>query len=93
MAGDLLVPNPIGESKRFRLFCYALAWELTMDALDRKVYKPAVEKCWIALTNRKRGGRGPAQPIEQIPGKTSTKIVGKCTARPFLAGSEVIKLK
>ena len=50
---SLLDPDsyPGGEASGSGLFCYAFAWGINNGLLDSKLFKPAVEKCWIALYN------------------------------------------
>ncbi|MDR0385763.1 MAG: glycoside hydrolase family 88 protein [Prevotellaceae bacterium] len=96
---SLLDPDsyPGGEVSGSGFFCYALAWGINNKLLDKKVYKPAVEKAWTALNAcvNDEGRVGWVQPIGADPRKNFTadswEVYG--TGAFLLAGSEVIKLK
>jgi rhamnogalacturonyl hydrolase YesR len=96
---SLLDPDsyPGGEVSGSGFFCYALAWGINNKLLDRTVYKPVVEKAWIALNAcvNEEGRAGWVQPIGADPRKNFTadswEVYG--TGAYLLAGSEVIKLK
>ncbi|MDR2026782.1 MAG: glycoside hydrolase family 88 protein [Prevotellaceae bacterium] len=95
---SLLDPDsyPGGEVSGSGFFCYALAWGINNKLLDKAVYKPAVEKAWIALNAcvNEEGRTGWVQPIGADPRKNFTadswEVYG--TGAFLLAGSEVIKL-
>ncbi|MDL2265987.1 glycoside hydrolase family 88 protein [Parabacteroides sp. OttesenSCG-928-G07] len=88
---------PGGEVSGSGFFCYAFAWGVNNGLLDSKVFKPAIEKCWIGLNNcvNEEGRVGWVQPIGADPRKNfnedSWEVYG--TGAFLLAGSEVIKLK
>lgn len=88
---------PGGEVSGSGFFCYALAWGVNNGLLDKKTYKPVVEKCWIALNKcvNEEGRVGWVQPIGADPRKNfnadSWEVYG--TGAFLLAGSEVIKMK
>jgi rhamnogalacturonyl hydrolase YesR len=94
---SLLDPDsyPGGEVSGTGLFCYALAWGVNNELLD-KTYKLAVEKAWKALCGcvDKEGKVGWVQPIGADPqqnfGKDSWEVYG--TGAFLLAGSEIVKL-
>jgi rhamnogalacturonyl hydrolase YesR len=88
---------PGGEVSGSGFFCYAFAWGVNNGLLDGSTYKPAIEKCWIALNNcvNEEGRVGWVQPIGADPRKNfnedSWEVYG--TGAFLLAGSEVIKMK
>ncbi len=88
---------PGGEVSGSGFFCYALAWGINNDVLDREKFLPVVEKAWSALTEcvNEEGRVGWVQPIGATPEKNfsqdSWEVYG--TGAFLLAGSEVIKLK
>jgi rhamnogalacturonyl hydrolase YesR len=96
---SLLDPDsyPGGEVSGSGFFCYALAWGINNELLDKSIYKPVVEKTWIALNGcvNDEGRVGWVQPIGADPRKNFTagswEVYG--TGAFLLAGSEVIKLK
>lgn len=96
---SLLDPDsyPGGEVSGSGFFCYAFAWGVNNGLLDSKTYKPAIEKCWIALNNcvNEEGRVGWVQPIGADPRKNfdenSWEVYG--SGAFLLAGSEVIKLR
>ncbi|MDR1938325.1 MAG: glycoside hydrolase family 88 protein [Tannerellaceae bacterium] len=96
---SLLDPDsyPGGEVSGSGFFCYALAWGVNNGLLDKAVYRPAVEKAWIALNAcvHADGRVGWVQPIGGDPQRNvaedSWEVYG--TGAFLLAGSEVIKLK
>lgn len=95
---SLLDPEsyPGGETSGTGFFCYALAWGINNNLLD-KSYIPNVKKSWIALSKTvgSSGRVGWVQPIGAAPSKSITKhsweVYG--TGAFLLAASEVIKLK
>ncbi|MDR2810215.1 MAG: glycoside hydrolase family 88 protein [Tannerellaceae bacterium] len=95
---SLLDPEayPGGEVSGSGFFCYAFAWGVNNGLLDKETYKPAIEKCWIALNNcaNEEGRIGWVQPIGADPRKNfdenSWEVYG--TGAFLLAGSEVIKM-
>ncbi|MCD7937513.1 MAG: glycoside hydrolase family 88 protein [Tannerellaceae bacterium] len=96
---SLLDPEsyPGGEVSGSGFFCYALAWGINNNLLDKKTYLPAVKKCWVALNQcvNEEGRVGWVQPVGADPRKNfnadSWEVYG--TGAFLLAGSEVIKLK
>jgi len=96
---SLLDPDsyPGGEVSGSGFFCYAFAWGVNNGLLDSKTYKPAIEKCWIALNHcvNEEGRVGWVQPIGADPRKNfdenSWEVYG--AGAFLLAGSEVIKLR
>lgn len=95
---SLLDPEsyPGGEVSGTGFFCYALAWGINNQLLNKKVYLPAVRKAWIGLTRcvNEEGKVGWVQPVGADPQKNfspdSWEVYG--TGAFLLAGSEVIKL-
>jgi rhamnogalacturonyl hydrolase YesR/sugar phosphate isomerase/epimerase len=95
---SLLDPDsyPGGEVSGSGFFCYALAWGINNNLLDRKTYLPVVERAWKALNScvNNEGRVGWVQPIGADPRKNFTvnswEVYG--TGAFLLAGSEVIKL-
>lgn len=95
---SLLDPDsyPGGETSGSGFFCYALAWGINHNLLDRDTYLPAVKKAWIGLNRcvNEEGRVGWVQPIGAAPRKSfsekSWEVYG--TGAFLLAGSEVIKL-
>jgi rhamnogalacturonyl hydrolase YesR len=96
---SLLDPKsyPGGEVSGSGFFCYALAWGINNGLLNKKTYRPAVEKAWVALNQcvNEEGRVGWVQPIGADPRKNfsaeSWEVYG--TGAFLLAGSEVIKLR
>jgi rhamnogalacturonyl hydrolase YesR len=96
---SLLDPEsyPGGEVSGSGFYCYALAWGINNNLLDKRTYLPVVEKAWIALNRcvNEEGRIGWVQPISADPRKDfnadSWEVYG--TGAFLLAGSEVIKLK
>jgi len=96
---SLLDPDsyPGGEVSGSGFFCYALTWGINNKLLDKTIYKPAVQKAWIALNAcvNDEGRTGWVQPIGADPRKNFTadswEVYG--TGAFLLAGSEIIKLK
>lgn len=86
-----------GEVSGSEFFCYVFAWGVNNGLLDGGTYRPAIEKCWIALNNcvNEEGRVGWVQPIGADPRKNfdedSWEVYG--TGAFLLAGSEVIKLQ
>lgn len=95
---SLLDPEsyPGGEASGSGFFCYALAWGINNQLLDRETYLPTVEKSWIGLNSllQEDGRVGWVQPKGIDPKKNfsaeSWEVFG--TGAFLLAGSEVIKL-
>lgn len=95
---SLLDPDsyPGGEVSGSGFFCYALAWGINNELLDKKKFLPVVKKAWIALTGcvNEDGRVGWVQPIGEDPERNvsedSWEVYG--TGAFLLAGSEVIKL-
>jgi rhamnogalacturonyl hydrolase YesR len=96
---SLLDPDayPGGEVSGSGFFCYALAWGINNNLLDRDTFQPVVEKAWTALSGcvNEEGRTGWVQPIGSDPRKNfsadSWEVYG--TGALLLAGSEVIKLR
>lgn len=88
---------PGGEASGSGFDCYALAWGVNQGILPKKVYQPAVEKAWVALTQlvSPEGRVGWVQPIGGDPRRNfnadSWEVYG--TGAFLLAGSQVIHLK
>lgn len=95
---SLLDPDsyPGGEASGSGFYCYALAWGINNEILDKAIYLPAVEKAWVGLNSliQPDGHVGWCQPIGADPKKNfkadSWEVYG--TGAFLLAGSEVIKL-
>jgi rhamnogalacturonyl hydrolase YesR len=74
---------------------FAFAYGINSGLLDRKKYKPVVEKAWQGLLSHvyEDGRLGCVQPVGAAPGaftKTSSYVYG--TGAFLLAGSEVYRL-
>ena len=88
---------PGGEVSGSGFFCYALAWGVNNNLLDKQTYLPAVERAWAGLTTcvNKNGRVGWVQPIGGSPAKNinqdNWEVYG--TGAFLLAASEVIKVK
>ena len=84
-----------GETSGSALFCYALAWGIRTEALDRERYWPVVEKAWLALERAvdSEGRLGWVQKPGASPQRVKEKhwaVYG--TGAFLLAGSEVLRL-
>jgi len=86
---------PLPEVSGSALFTYAIAWGINEGILDRKVYRPVVEKAWRGmLTHVYADGRlgciqqTGAEPAFYLPTASYTYGVGAF----LLAGSEVKKM-
>lgn len=96
---SLLDPDsyPGGEGSGSGFYCYALAWGINHDVLDKSTYLPAVRKAWQGLNTlvSAEGRVGWVQPIGGDPRRNfnaeSYEVYG--TGAFLLAASEVIKLK
>jgi rhamnogalacturonyl hydrolase YesR len=96
---SLLDPEsfPGGEVSGSGFDCYALAWGINNDILDKATYLPVVKKAWIGLNNciRQDGHVGWVQPVGGDPKKNfnadSWEVYG--TGAFLLAGSEIFKLR
>ncbi|MCE1200223.1 MAG: glycoside hydrolase family 88 protein [Marinilabiliales bacterium] len=96
---SLLDPEayPGGEVSGSGFDCYAIAWGINNNLLDKATYLPVVEKAWIGLNRcvNKEGRVGWVQPIGADPRKNfseeSWEVYG--TGAYLLAGSEIIKMK
>ncbi len=86
---------PLPEVSGSAFFTYALAWGINQKLLDRKTYKPVVEKAWAGLISHiyQDGRLGCIQPIGAAPDSykpTASYTYG--VGAFLLAGSEVEKL-
>ena len=96
---SLLDPDayPGGEVSGSGFYCYALAWGINNNLLDRATFLPSVRKAWAGLNKcvNEEGRVGWVQPVGQDPrlnyNADSWEVYG--TGAFLLAGSEVIKLK
>ena len=83
------------ENSGSAFFTYGFAYGINSGILDRKRYKPIVEKAWRGLVAHvyEDGRLGSMQPIGAAPGaftETSSYVYG--TGAFMLAGSEVYRL-
>jgi rhamnogalacturonyl hydrolase YesR len=88
---DYKLPENSGSA----FFTYGFAYGINAGILDRKRYKPVVEKAWRGLLAHvyQDGRLGSIQPIGAAPGaftETSSYVYG--TGAFLLAGSEVYRL-
>ena len=86
---------PLPEVSGSAFFTYALAWGVNQKLLDRKTYRPVVEKAWAGLVSHiyQDGRLGCIQPIGAAPDSykpTASYTFG--VGAFLLAGSEVEKL-
>ncbi len=86
---------PLPEVSGSSFFTYALAWGINQKLLDRKIYRPVVEKAWAGLVSHiyQDGRLGCIQPIGAAPDSykpTASYTFG--VGAFLLAGSEVEKL-
>ena len=96
---SLLNPEayPHGEVSGSSLFCYALAWAINNNIIDRATYLPVVRHTWEALNKcmDETGKIGWVQPIGANPQKNfnadSWEVYG--TGAFLLAASEIYKLQ
>jgi len=86
-------PNP--ETSGSGFICYALAWGINNNILDRNDYLPAVEKAWKGLNEaiHDNGKIGWVQQIGKSPEEVNFNDTQAYGAGAFLlAGSEMLKL-
>ncbi|MFT4032967.1 MAG: glycoside hydrolase family 88 protein [Siphonobacter sp.] len=96
---SLLDPEafPGGEGSGSGFDCYAMAWGINQGILNKKKFKPVVQKAWAALNTlvTAEGKVGWVQPVGADPRRNfnaeSWEVYG--AGAFLLAGSEVIKLK
>jgi rhamnogalacturonyl hydrolase YesR len=95
---SLLDPQsfPSGESSGSGFFCFALAWGINNDVLDRATFLPVVRSSWSALlANLDENGRlGFVQRIGEKPEMISPddwEVYG--TGAFLLAAGEILKLQ
>lgn len=95
---SLLYPEPHkhGETSGSGFYCYALAWGINNEILDRKTFTPIVQKAWTGLVDavQPSGKLGWVQKIGAAPAEISeheTEVYG--VGAFLLAGSEMVKLK
>jgi len=89
------VAYPTPETSGSGFFCYALAWGVNEEILDRDKYLPVVKRAWTALVDAvdKEGKLGWVQLVGKDPQlirKEDTNEYG--TGAFLLAGSEMAKL-
>jgi unsaturated rhamnogalacturonyl hydrolase len=88
---------PGGEGSGSGFICYALSWGINQKVLDKKLYLPAVKKCWQGLNTlvNAEGRVGWVQPIGADPRKNfnadSWEAYG--AGAFLLAGSEIVRGK
>lgn len=88
------VPHP--ETSASSFFCYAMAWGVNNEYLDKKEFVPVVKKAWVGLNHwvTPEGKLQWVQPIGASPDKVVQDNFQEYGSGAFLlAGSEVIKLK
>jgi rhamnogalacturonyl hydrolase YesR len=88
------VPHP--ETSASSFFCYAMAWGINNNLLDRKGYLPVVKKSWKGLNElvTDEGKLQWVQPIGGSPEKVTIDNYQEYGSGAFLlAGSEVYKMK
>lgn len=76
-------------------FCFALAWGINNNILERETYLPLVERAWIKLTTfvNEDGKLGWIQPVGHDPQNVTKDDSMEYGVGAFLlAGSEMIKL-
>lgn len=88
---DYKLPENSGSA----FFTYGFAWGINAGILDKKKYKPVVEKAWQGLLSHvyEDGRLGCIQPVGAAPGAftpTSSYVYG--VGAYLLAGSEVYRL-
>jgi rhamnogalacturonyl hydrolase YesR len=86
---------PLPENSGSAFYTYALAYGINHNLLDRRKYRPVVEKAWKGLVSHiyADGRLGCIQPIGAAPGQytaTSSYVFG--VGAYLLAGSEVYQL-
>ena len=88
---------PGGEGSGTGFNCYALAWGINNNILDKKTFLPSVKSAWVGLNTllTAEGKVGWVQPIGADPKRNfNAESWESYGAGAFLlAGSEVIKLK
>jgi unsaturated rhamnogalacturonyl hydrolase len=88
------VPHP--ETSGTAFFCYAMAWGINNNLLDKKEYLPVVQKAWIGLNQylTSEGKLQWVQPIGGSPDKVTIDNYQEYGSGAFLlAGSEIYKLQ
>jgi rhamnogalacturonyl hydrolase YesR len=88
------VPHP--ETSGTAFFCYAMAWGINQDLLDKTEYLPVVKKAWVGLNKyvTAEGKLQWVQPIGASPDKVTIDNYQEYGAGAFLlAGSEIYKMK
>lgn len=93
LLGQEIYPNPESSSTAF--FCYALAWGINNNLIDKEKYGPVVKKSWKALTRclDENGKLGYVQLPGSEPGaveKSWNAAYG--TGAFILAGCEMMKM-
>ncbi len=86
-------PNP--ETSGTAFFCYAMAWGINNDVLDRDKFLPVVRKAWEGLVRHVHpdGKLGFVQPVGADPRPARSEQTHEYAMGLFLlAGEEVIKL-
>ena len=83
------------ENSGSAFFVYALAYGINSGILDRKKYRPVIQRAWAGLVSHiySDGRLGCIQPVGDAPGNygpTSSYVFG--TGAFLLAGSEVYRL-
>ena len=87
---------PVPETSSTGFFCYSIAWGINQGYLDRKTYRPVVEKAWRGLLSAVHpdGKLGWVQPIGAAPATvTFDNNQEYGSGALLLAGSEMLKLK
>ena len=86
-------PGP--ETSGTAFFCYAMAWGINHELLDRDKYLPVVRKAWAGLVRcvDDQGKLGYVQPVAAEPGSASRQSTHEyAMGALLLAGSEMAKL-
>lgn len=86
---------PLPETSGSAFITYALAYGVNTGLLDKKTYRPAIEKAWAGLLSHvyEDGRLGCIQPVGAAPGvyiETSSYVYG--VGAFLLAGSEIYKM-
>lgn len=86
-------PNPETSSSAF--FCFAMAWGINNNLLDRETYEPIVKNAWRGLVRyvREDGKLGFVQPVGAEPKLATLGMTHEYAMGLFLlSGEEMIKL-
>ena len=84
------------ETSGTAFFCYALAWGINNETLDRDTYLPAVQKAWTGLVAKvtPQGRLGYVQKVAGAPGPVNPDDTHEyATGALLLAGEQMLKLQ